>query len=389
MIWLVLAVLVALYWFVNVLVHATNLHKLPHLPVRTEALPTEPRVSVIVAAKEEAQAIQHTLQTILQQHYTNFELIAINDRSEDDTGEQIAAAKRWAEANGYGHIRFEVLQIEQLPDGWLGKNHALWRGSQLATGEYLLFTDADIDYQPDALRSAVAYAEAEQADLLALAPALEAKSYILRAFVQYFLYGLALLKQLWRVNDDRQRNAGFGIGAFNLMRRTAYDQLGTHRAIAMRPDDDLQLGLAVKRVGLRQRLVLGADHIAVEWYGSLREAVRGLEKNMFAGMNYSILLFIAAVLGQLLFFFVPFVAPFFTDGLTQVLFAAAAGMHLLLYALYNWRMSTYSGAEALLLPFTTWLFVYVIIRSTVLTLRQGGIYWRGTFYTLEQLRAMK
>lgn len=382
----VIAVLVFAYWVVMTVLNVRGLRMIPELTGGTVD-GKEPFVSVIVAGKDEEAAIERTVESLLALEYNNYELIVVNDRSEDRTGEIVdKVRKRAAEAGS--KVRFEVLHIEQLPDGWLGKNHALYRGYERARGEYILFTDADVRFERNALGAAMAFAVKEQADHLTMTPTMEAGSFWLRAFVHYFLFSLCLVMRPWLPNVDTQDKVGFGIGAFNLISRKAYEGIGTHRALRMRPDDDLQLGTMVKQAGLRQRLVTGTKLLTVEWYPTLHEAIRGLEKNTFAGLNYSILMVIVGVLGQLLAFFLPFVA-WLMLGWAGLLYAASVVMMAYLYLQYTRTLSPYRGEEAVVLPLTALLFVYIIVRSTYLTLRQGGIYWRGTFYPLKELKKMK
>ncbi|MGZ4112940.1 MAG: glycosyltransferase, partial [Tumebacillaceae bacterium] len=315
----ILAGIVLLYWSSMFVIHSRGLRLVPWLPRTEQPLQDEPLVSIIVAAKEEEDSIAHTLRTILAQEYRSFELIAVNDRSEDQTGQRMEEVKREAEAAGK-QVRLEVVHVEELPAGWLGKNNALYQGYLRARGDYILFTDADIEYKPYTLRSAVAFFQQNGLDHLTVAPFMVANSFWLRGFVHFFLFALCMLKWPWRPNDDRQHKEGFGIGAFNFITRNAYETIGTHRKLALRPDDDLQLGNMVKRARLKQRFVSGAQHLSVEWYPSLRAAVRGLEKNMFAGLDYSLLMVVLAVIGQFVFFCFPFFGLWLYGGLLSVMY---------------------------------------------------------------------
>ncbi len=237
-----------------------------------------PLVSIIIAAKEEESTIADTVKHLLDQTYPRIEIIAVNDRSRDSTGRKLDELRRWSENRGDLHIPVRIIHITSLPSGWIGKNHALYQGYAQARGKYLLFTDADVKFAPNTVSDAVHYLQEEQADHLTLAPRMRMRGFWLKAFVQYFFFTLGLYVRPWRSNDDFQHKHGMGIGAFNLITRHAYERIGTHKALAMRPDDDLQLGRLVKRARLRQRLASGADHIEVEWYATLHDAVRGLEK---------------------------------------------------------------------------------------------------------------
>lgn len=385
----VIAIIVFSYWISMFFIHLVGLPKIPSVPVVERQQGEEPLVSVIVAGKEEEAAIASTLRGLLQQAYSRFELIAVNDRSEDRTGERMEEVKRWAQENGLGHVPFQVVHVERLPEGWLGKNHALYEGYRRAKGEILLFTDADIKFQPNTLRSTVRYLQANKVDHLTMAPVMMAKGLVLRGFVLFFLFSLGMLKWMWLPNNDEQTKMGMGVGAFNMITREAYEQIGTHRAIAMRPDDDLMLGQRVKQAGLRQRLATGQQFFSVEWYPSLRAAMLGLEKNIFAGLEYKLWMVAAGFAGQLVFYFLPFVGAFMFDGWTQGLFAVAALILIVMNLFYVKKLTNYSGWEVLLLPFSVLLFCYILLRSTFLTLKRGGIYWRGTFYSLSELKKMR
>ncbi|MBL0388303.1 glycosyltransferase [Tumebacillus sp. ITR2] len=380
----ILAILVVFYWVPMLFIHLVGLPKVPRLKKVLDPLADEPLVSIIVAGKEEEASIGATLQSLLAQEYRRIEIIAVNDRSKDRTGEEMEEVKRSWE----GEARFEVLHIESLPSGWLGKNHALYQGYLRAQGDYILFTDADIHFTPYAVRSAMAFFQELKLDHLTVSPFLVAKTFWLRAFVQFFLYSLCLLKWPWKPNDDSQHKEGFGIGAFNFLTREAYEKVGTHRAIAMRPDDDLMLGMKVKQAHLKQRMGISPELLQVEWYPSVGDAMRGLEKNMFAGLNYSLWMVLIATLGQLVFFFLPFLAMFL-PGWEGWLYLTAVLCNIAIYLLYTRKMTSYSGLEVVALPLTVLLFLFIFLRSTYLTLKRGGIYWRGTFYSLDDLKLRK
>jgi len=125
-----------------------------------------PRVSIVVPARNEEENIEPTLAQLLALDYDNFEVIAVNDRSTDRTGEimdKIAASPA-------AHGRLKIIHVGELPPGWLGKTHAMWSASRESNGDWLLFTDADVLFKPDAIRRALAYAESAAADHLVLFP---------------------------------------------------------------------------------------------------------------------------------------------------------------------------------------------------------------------------
>lgn len=152
--------------------------------------------------------------------------------------------------------RLRVVNITELPAGWLGKNYALYQGAERAIGELLLFTDADVVMDPSTLAKAVSYLKAGYLDHLAVMPKVYLPSLIPRLFCSAFgIFFSGYIRQ-WKAKDPASRSF-VGIGAFNLVTKEAYKSSGTHRAIAMRPDDDIKLGKLLKKAGYRQEMVLG------------------------------------------------------------------------------------------------------------------------------------
>lgn len=380
------AVCALLYWLAMLWTAGRGLRLLQPLPPAGPPLKRWPLVSVIVAAKEEEASIAETVRHLLEQDYPRLEIIAVNDRSRDGTGRRLDELKRWSERRPATAVALKVVHITNLPAGWLGKNHALYQGYLQANGSLLLFADADVRFRPTVVREAVQCMQAGGIDHLTLSPQIVARGFWLRLFVHYFLFSLNLFLRLWRANDDRQSRFGAGIGAFNLIARRAYETIGTHKALAMRPDDDLHLGLLVKRAGYRQRLLIGKDRLAVEWYPTLPAAVRGLEKNLFSGFRYRLPYAAAAVAGQLLAFFGPFAGLLLLPRWSGFASAACVAIQIGLYVATTRRLSRGPGTDAFALPAAVWLLVFVMARSVLLAVRRGGVYWRGTFYSLRQLK---
>lgn len=357
-------------------------HAIPRLPVVPEP-PTMPRVSVVVPARNEGSAIARAVGSLLEQDYPDLEVIVVDDRSSDTTGEvlrRLAAIDR----------RLVVLRVDELPAGWLGKNHALWRGAERASGEWLLFTDADVVFAQPALRRAVAYAVAEGLDHLTLAPRLVARGLPLRAFVAFFGYAFVALWGAYQANDPKSKR-GVGVGAFNLVRRTAYERIGTMRALSLRPDDDIRLGRRLRGFGFPQRILNGNELMSVEWYPSLRAAISGLEKSMYASMEYRIVdaVVVLLYLGATMVW--PFIGVLLLGGIDRVLLGIVV-VCLIAALLETYRQSMslrltpLAFAIAVLLPFSAACFGWAIVRSVYLA-ETRGVRWRGTTYPLSVLRA--
>jgi glycosyltransferase involved in cell wall biosynthesis len=339
-----------------------------------------PKVSVIIPARNEERNIEVALQSVLRQDYPNLEFFVINDRSTDRTG---AILRRMSAADP----RLRLVELNELPPGWLGKNYALYFGAQQAGGDLLLFTDADIVMQPATLRLAVAYLTEHHLDHLTLSPDIKMRGVVLGMLTATFFILFSLFARHWKARDPKSSHS-VGIGAFNLVLANAYHAAGTHRAIAMRPDDDLKLGRLIKKSGFRQELLFGRGMIAVEWYASFRDMIDGLMKNGFASVNYSLT---ALILSTVTLFLVndwPFLGICLTHGSTRILNILSALCALALAC----GGSRFCGSKwwyGLGYPVFVLIFIGILWRSALRALANGGIDWRGTHYPLDQLRANK
>jgi hypothetical protein len=250
-----------------------------------------------------------------------------------------------------------------------------------------LFTDADIVMEPLVLRRAMTYMLDRNLDHLAAFFRVVMPSWLLESFVILFtMYFFAHFKP-WKVSDPKSR-AHVGVGGFNLLRAAAYRRIGTHRAIAMRPDDDLKLGKLVKKHGCKQDVVLAMDMIVVPWYSSVGELIRGLEKNAFSGIDYNMPLLVSSSLFALMMHFGPFVAVFFTTGITRWLLVMVIIL-LLSMSIRTAQQGDLRLSAAFGFPLAVLLFVFIQWRTMILNLWHGGIHWRDTFYPLAELRANK
>lgn len=373
-----LAALTLLLWFGaarEVMRGNRRLRRLAALPLPTET--SWPRVSLVFTARNEGRTVGAAVPTMLGLDYPDLELIAVNDRSEDDTGAELI---RLAAADP----RLKVIHVKELPPGWLGKTHGLQLGGEAATGEWILFTDADVHFRPDVLRRAVAHARGHNLDHLAVMPELAGHGSVLGICVGAFSLIFALFVRPWRVPDPRSPCHG-GVGAFNLVRVSTYRKLGGHEPLRCRPDDDLKLGKLMKAGGWSE-MMLGAGAVSVAWYATVGELVRGLTKNAFAGTDYRIWVVLGGVAAHGIFFLWPCAALFLTAGPARGL-SLAAGVVMLGVAVDNQRFDGGRGWHGLFFPAGLLVLDYILLRSMVVTLWQRGITWRGTHYPLHALRA--
>jgi hypothetical protein len=338
-----------------------------------------PPLSIIVPARDEAAAIEEALQRMLSLDYPDYELIAVNDRSTDGTG---AIMDRVAQQVGN---RLRVVHVEQLPEGWLGKNHAMSIGVSQARGEFILLTDGDVMFDPLTLRRAMAAVRAGQLDHLVLLPKTVTSTYFETALMNLFCLMLMASTRFPLVRWKWFKDAYLGVGAFNLLRRSAFDQIGGFRSLQLEVADDLMLGRLVKHNGLNQDVYGGQGSVSVRWQsGGVWSIVRGLEKNAFSGTGYSVTQTIGAVTVLCLLFVAPVIAA--ACGYWTWPVGILTLGSLILSVGTAWTVG-FPATVGIFYPWAMVVFAFIMLRSMVLTLRQGGIRWRDTFYSLESLRA--
>jgi glycosyl transferase family 2 len=337
-----------------------------------------PAVSVLIPARDEELHLERALRSVLEQDLAPAEVIVVDDRSSDRTPEILARL-----AAQYPALR--VIRVDELPPGWLGKNHALHVAAQAAASPLLMSADADVVFDPTVLRRAVTLLERDGLDHVTLAPDVVVPGLALASVVGVFSVVFLLYFRPWKAPDPRSPRF-MGIGAFNLMRADVYRKAGGHAVIALRPDDDVMLGKVLKRSGARQEMLIGRGLAAVEWYAGVREFVRGLMKNSFAVLGYSPLRVVCGTMFNALVFLGPVAGVFATDGAALLLNGGAVAVSLVLFGAACHQTSG-RWAAGLLYPFGAAVFLYIPWRSMALALSRGGIEWRGTLYPLAELRA--
>lgn len=338
-----------------------------------------PALSVVVSALDEAATIEPALRSLLALDHPRLQVVAIDDRSTDGTG---AILDRLAREDA----RLHVLHVTELPAGWLGKVHALHLGAQAAQGAFLLFTDADVHMRPDALRRALGHCVRERIDHLAVLPQLHVRQGLLASLLlesQALFY--ATLPP-WKLATSPR--VYVGLGAFNLVRAEAYARMGGHDALRLEVLDDLALGRRLKAHGARQDLLLGEGSVALEWYRDARGFMHGVEKNSFAAVGYSVPRAIAGSAGLLALRVWPLAALLVSAGPARWVNAAAVATAAAIHWRV-WRTTAWPARGLLWFPLTPVLMLAVLWRAVGLTLRRGGIAWRGTFYPLAALRAAR
>ena len=337
-----------------------------------------PSLTVVVAAKDEAARVGDAVRSLLAQDYPTLQLIVVNDRSEDATGailDRIAAEDP----------RLDVVHVRTLPDGWLGKCHALAQGAAAATGAWILFTDGDVLLAPEAARQAVSFALEVGADHVAVAPDLEVQGLGESIFVGYFVSIFNVSQRPWDAPNPDSK-AHVGIGAFNLVRADAYARSGGHERLRMELIDDMALGLIMKESGARSHFAGHDGLVKARWHIGVGGLIRGVEKNAFPSLGYRVGATSGAVLLQLIWSLAPVAGLFASDPWTRGAALLAWSGVALVYSVTS-RTTRTRAWQAILMPVGAILFAYAILASMVVTLRRGGVVWRGTFYPIAALKA--
>ena len=374
-----LAVSASLSWLA-VLVRAIPYRKRPYL---LADLPDEapaggwPALTVVLAARDEANQVEPAVRSLLAQDYPALQVIAVDDRSADATGAILDRLAREDE-------RLQVVHVEQLPEGWLGKTHALELGRRAVQSEWTLFTDGDVHFRPAALRRAVSHAVQRELHHLTVIPDMPIEGVGERLFLTIFGLLFFLRFAPWDVENLRHRGH-IGAGAFNLVRTAALTEAGGFEPIALSVDDDLRLGQLLKWTGHRAAVLLGLGAVSVRWHSGLGGLIRGVEKNFFAALDYrpawtlfnflAVLWTCAAPHAGLL------IGPWWSRSL------CAAGIAAIGVMLHSVGPRRQVGAHyALFLPLSAVLLDVAMLRSILATLRRGGVRWRDHLYPLDLLR---
>jgi cellulose synthase/poly-beta-1,6-N-acetylglucosamine synthase-like glycosyltransferase len=337
-----------------------------------------PRVSIVFAARNEAPNLRAAVASMLNLDYPDYEVIAVDDRSDDESGAILDQLAR-------NDSRLKVIHVTNLPSGWLGKPHALQLGGEAASGEWIVFTDADVRFAPDVVRRALALAESEHDDHLSLLAKLEMFGFWERVILTYFALGFLFGLEPWLTSDPKS-NRYIGIGAFHMIRREVYEKIGRHTKLAMEVVEDLKLGKLVKLAGYRSQIAFVREEVVVRWHDGLRNIVRGTTKNFFAATGFQLRIACFHSFGLLLMSVFPWIAIFTVGGLPARAFAGTCIVCALVMHGGAARQTDCAWSYSLTHPIGALIYIWMLMRSTVLTLWRGGVIWRGTFYPLRELR---
>ncbi len=356
-----------------------SLRDAPREPVRAD---DEPSCSIVFAARDEAERIEQTVRRALAQRGVRLQVIAVDDRSTDDTPAILA---RLANDDN----RFVSVRIDQLPEGWLGKCHALHEGAKHATGEWLLFIDADTWLEPGAAAAGIALAQRHNAGHVCLAPAMASTTLPGRATL---IAGTCLLAVRALGVHSRLLPGYMGVGAYNLIAAHTYRSFGGHEPLRMDILDDVRLALLANRAGARTRVAFAPELVEVEWAGSARGFVRLLAKNAFATQRYSAVMTALFTIAATISLVTPLASIPIALLVENPALRAAALACVVSYlagiipAACISRRFDWGVAGAVLAPLGYWIVLLAGVNSAARTLRNGGVSWRETFYPIADLR---
>jgi len=367
-----LALVILLAWAMALIRTIVNLALIPSL--RSDMRPVnEPLVSVIIPARDEGHIIERTVRAFLAQTYANIEVIVINDRSTDATGDIVRAIH---------DDRLTVIDGIEPPAGWLGKPWALHQGSRAARGELLLLVDADLIYAPPALGAAVAYLQARDVALLSLFPFLEMRGFGEYASMPMMPMVFHTFLPTWISNRTRFARLALGGGTGNLVVREVYEASGGHEELRDAVVDDIALARLVRRDGGKTEIVRAEDMVSLRMYHGLSEVVDGFTKNTFSALGRNYAAGFLAVVACVVFHIVPYVLALTGDRYAIATVIIITITRVILFRALRYRLDAALFLHPVMAAIWTWIF----LRSIWLTGIRRKVLWRGRTYDARRTR---
>ncbi|MCI4335940.1 MAG: glycosyltransferase [Thermoplasmata archaeon] len=346
--------------------------QMPRLePAGVPELARTPRVTVIIAARDEELDIGSCLDDLLAQTYPEFEIIVVDGASSDRTVE--VARQRGS--------RVRVIEEPPLPSGWVGKNWGCAVGARAATGEFLLFTDADVRYHPEAIRATVAWALREKADLATLAPRVVMIGFWEKLILPFYTQVVLTYFRAPRVNHDGSRTA-MANGQYLLVSRSAYDAVGGHEKIRGAILEDVRLAQEFRARRLRLRVAWAPELLSTRMYRDRHEMFEGLLKNVH-GTRFSAARQLAFLAGLIGLFWLPLVIlPLGIASSTPLLIGVGAVLYLVLFAKHVAFAAAIRGSAVygLLFPLAVGFYVVLVGASLVRGVAHRPLLWKGRAY---------
>ncbi len=362
---LVLLLLITINFFTNFF--AIKL-VLPTLKLESQ----EALVSVLIPARNEANNITDCLISLQNQTYSNLEILVLDDESTDDTSKQVA---KLAETDK----RIKLIAGQNLPKGWVGKSWACHQLSDIATGDWLLFTDADTRYKTTAISASVAFATREHADLLSLLPKQLAPTTNTQIMMPLLYFIFYTLFPGFLLSKTKTESISAAIGQFLLFNRSTYQAINGHKSVASSIVEDLDLAKVVKKANKKLVVADGALLLSCQMYQTLSELWKGFTKNFFASFSYSIIKLIGFIIFNLIIYIWPFIALLIT---TKLVFFITIFQILLVYLLrvILLKRHSYPIFSVLLHPVAIIVMLAISCNSIYSIISGRGVTWKGRNY---------
>jgi glycosyltransferase involved in cell wall biosynthesis len=338
-----------------------------------------PKVSVIMTACNEEASIEKALASRLSDTYSNIEFIIVNDRSTDRS---LKIVKKTAGKDK----RVKVVNITELPDGWLGKLNALQKGVEASTGEWLLFSDADIIVRSGVMGQVMAYAVENDLEHVAMLPSFSPISFFADAGVSAIIRTVIFGSQPWKIGK-KGSDWATGSGSFNLVKRSMFEKIGGFESMKMEVIDDMALGQKLAKAGARPGMIFGRKKVSVKWYNSTYALFNGVGRTLFAGMGrFSGLRLTLIALIPYFFDMLPYGAFFATN---SVYVQAVSVLTVIISLIVTYSLNLHLGhsiVSVLFPPISYTVAFFICIYSSIVNSFRGGINWKGTFYESKVLR---
>jgi glycosyltransferase involved in cell wall biosynthesis len=392
-IWYILAGVIGAIWLFRhwaisyALRRRRVLHSGDYDPLGSDA----PKISVLVAAKDEEANIEACIRSLLDQDYPDYEIIAINDRSTDATLPILRGLEK--EAGG----RLTVIDVDHLPEGWFGKNNAMHQGMSSATGEYFCFVDADCrQTSRRSLSTAMAHALHYNTDFLSIFPRLEAPT-VWERVLQPVCAGLLFTWFPANKVNKRHRKTAYANGQFMLLRRSCYETIGGHERVRTQVNEDMHFARLVKMHGLRLRVVENEDLYVARMYRAPRELWRGWSRIFYGsiGSVWKLLLSMASILLLTLLPWVSLIVAVFAAACSPTGQAGewvkAIGAWAIVVALMQlaavrlYRIFRVGAVWSLGYPLAALTTLGILFSALLKVLGLTATTWRGTTYMGDQV----
>jgi len=345
---------------------------------------TSPFVSVMVPARNEERLIRECVESLLQQNYGNYEVIVLNDNSSDNT------ASILNELFVKYPSKLTVIDNNFLPEGWVGKNWACHRLSQMAKGEMLLFTDADTIHKPNCLISSVSFLLKNRLDFFSIIPYEEMLTFGEKTIIPiiHFLFFAYLPNDL--ITKTKRTSVSAANGQFMFFRKSAYNEINGHQSVKNNLVEDVFLAKEIKKAGKRMALADGTEFVTCRMYTNFSEAFRGFSKNLFAGFSFDLLMFLVFIVHLPIVYIIPQLLPVLYIFLPESNFFSMVEIPLILTAIpiiiriimsFRFRLSF---SAAFLHSLTALFTMAISINSILWAYSKKGVQWKDRAYKINQ-----